>query len=38
MINDIVTEKLFTRPYILFSQLVQEALFIKLGKLIRLEL
>ena len=31
MINEIVTEKLFTRPCNLVSQLVQEALFIKLG-------
>ena len=32
MINEIVTEKLFTRPCNLVSQLVQEALFIKLGE------
>ena len=30
MINEIVTEKLFARPCNLVSQLVQEALFIKL--------
>ena len=32
MINEIVTEKLFTRPCNLVSQLAQEALFIKLGE------
>ena len=32
MINEIVTEKLFTRPCNLVSQLVQEALFVKRGE------
>ena len=32
MINEIVTEKLFTHPCNLVAQLVQEALFIKLGE------